>query len=80
MRDELSMYLEREIWSRESTYDYRLVAVRRCCLEGGFAERPDLIKRSQARQIVTEAEAWQHGDWSTCCSATAYSLGGSECF
>jgi hypothetical protein len=52
------------------TYSYQPAVKRRCCLEAGFAVRPGLIRRSQARQIVTEAAAWPHGHWSTCCAAT----------
>lgn len=59
------------------TYGCRLAAGRQCCPAAGFAERPDLIGRSQALQSVPEVEASGHGGrWGTCCAATRPSIDG----
>ena len=52
------------------TYSYQPAEGQRCYLEASFAVRPGLIRRSQARQIVTEAAALPHGRWNTWCAAT----------
>lgn len=58
-------------WKRQQTYGCRLAAGQRHCLAAGSAGRPDLVKRSLARQNVPEAGASGHGGrMDTWCAAT----------
>ncbi|KAH8633124.1 Transcription factor [Alternaria alternata] len=57
------------------TYGCRPAAGQRHCPAGGFAERPGLIRKSQARQIVPEAAASVGGVvMDTWCAATRSSI------